>query len=393
MLTPDQIKRRAENKYQLFLQSLCTAQSTFFPLEVFGSGLGKVDDYIGTSEQIAELKRRSKETVGVGYLIEWRDRTFRRYGRQTVPSRVIFPTQNDFVMFLNKNEEVIAFKSNYALLMNTFPEVRQWALASPTRLVQSQFNWEELLTVCQYIRKHGRPNCYMRELPVAIDTKFIERNKAVLSELLELVAPECVNRDADTFEERFGFRRKEPIVRLRSLDETVGILLAVEHFALPVNSLDLGLVNATTVLIVENEMTFLTLPKLPSTVALLGSGDAVANIGKARKMGNRKIVYWGDLDVHGFEALSTLRVWYPETESVMMDRSTIGKFRQFCVPGAPTYSKRCERLTATEHDAYSILKSEGMMLEQERIPIAFAFDRLRAHILSSGTPGLVPRSR
>jgi hypothetical protein len=389
MLTPDQIKRRAENKYQDFLRSLCATQGTFFPLDLFGSGLGKVDDYIGTSEQIAELKRCSRDNLGFGYLIEWQDRSFRRYGRQTVPSKVFFPTQNDFVKFLNKEEEVIAFESNYALLVGIFPEIREWALASPLRLARSQREWKELMAVCQHIRKHGRPNCYMRELPVAVDTKFIERNKIVLNDVLELVAPECVNGEADTFEERFGFRRKESMVRVKSLDDSVGISLAAEHFALPINSLHIALVNADTVLVVENEMTFLTLPRLPSTVALLGNGDAVANIGKAGKIGSRRIVYWGDLDVHGFEALSTLRIWCPQAESVMMDCATIRTFRHFCVNGAPTHSNQCERLTATENEAYSLVKSEGIMLEQERIPVPFATDKLLARIAITGTADLV----
>ena len=79
-----------------------------------------------------------------------------------------------------------------------------------------------------------------------------------------IVAPMSVRSGQSRFEARFGFRFKQPLVRLRFLDGDL-----VNRFGFPINDFatpldqfsDLRLAH-TTILIVENEMTFLSLPPL-----------------------------------------------------------------------------------------------------------------------------------
>jgi hypothetical protein len=82
-------------------------------------------------------------------------------------------------------------------------------------------------------------------------------------------------------------------------------------------------------LVVENKTTLyttLTLPKMNDTIAIFGSGFSVFNLKNVRWFDNLKLLYWGDIDVQGFEILSQFRTYFPQTKSVLMDKQTFDKF-------------------------------------------------------------------
>src|SRR5579864_2578469 len=98
MLTPDQIQRRALNRYPDFLRGLCTGESVF-PLVVFGAGMVKPADFVADRAAIETLRKHSKETLGFGYEITWEERNFRRLGTQKIPGSVTFPSRDDYTRF------------------------------------------------------------------------------------------------------------------------------------------------------------------------------------------------------------------------------------------------------------------------------------------------------
>ena len=378
MLTPDQIRRRALNRYEDFLRSLCTGE-IFFPLNVFGGGLAKPKDFVADRAAIEALQKHSKQQTGFGYEITWADRNFRRLGTQKIPSAVAFPTQEDFARFLNKSAEVRQFRADCALIQQQFPEIALWAQAKPLKVVAHAGEWGGLLAVCAYLQKHGRPNCYLRELPVEVDTKFIERKRGVLSELLPIVAPNCVGLETTSFENRFGFREKQPLVRFRILDFATAKAsgLPFSDFAIPLEEAKRLHLPISNVIIVENEMTFLTLPALPKTVALFGGGDAVSHLCQLSWLAKIRLLYWGDMDTHGFESLAFLRSQHSHTESVMMDTETFANFKNFAVD-ASAYTSRVElNLSQAERELFDHLKHNGKLLEQERISLDYMVRQLR----------------
>lgn len=214
---------------------------------------------------------------------------------QTIPATVAFTTQDDYARFLGKLTEIRLFQADYSLISQQFPELIPWAQAKPLKVVAHAGEWDGLLGVCAYLHQHGRPNCYLRELPVEVDTKFIERKRGVLGEILPIVAPSCVGADVSTFETRFGFRQKQPLIRFRALDPSlVGpTKLPFADFAIPLDEACRIAVTVKNILVVENETTFLTLPPIANTLALLGAGDAVSVFRQMDWLKQFRIVYWG----------------------------------------------------------------------------------------------------
>lgn len=384
MLTPDQIQRRALNRYSDFLRSLCTGES-FFPLAVFGAGLAKPKDFSADRAAIDILRKQSKEQAGFGYEITWEERNFRRLGTQNIPSTVAFPTQEDYVRFLKKQSEVHQFQADYDLIQKRCPELGAWAQAKPLKVIAQAGMWDGLLNVCLFLRKNPRPNCYLRELPVVVDTKFVENHTGILAELLPIAAPLTISSDHHSFETRFGFRFKQPLVRMKFLDVKLAI-----HFGFPVVDLAIPLdqfcalpFGTITVLIVENEMTFLTLPAMPGTVGIWGAGDAAALLKNAVSLNSCRLFYWGDLDSHGFETLSLLREAFPKVTSVLMDEVTLNTHLEFVFKASKTRANGGLALTSEEQALYDRLVANDILLEQERISNDYSNRRLSLMITNA----------
>lgn len=52
------------------------------------------------------------------------------------------------------------------------------------------------------------------------------------------------------------------------------------------------------------------------------------HVGRFPWLSGAEIVYWGDIDTHGFAILDRLRAWLPATRSVLMDRDTLLTHRE-----------------------------------------------------------------
>ena len=89
-----------------------------------------------------------------------------------------------------------------------------------------------------------------------------------------------------------------------------------------------------------------------------------------------RVVYWGDLDVHGFYILSRLRRAFPSLSSVMMDSQTLMQFQSDCIPAKPATYETVSHLTQPEREAYDVLKAKGWLLEQEKIPHHYCLQQL-----------------
>lgn len=129
--------------------------------------------------------------------------------------------------------------------------------------------------------------------------------------------------------------------------------------------------SGSTCIIAENKMTFLTLPPVRGGIGIHGSGYGAELLGRLSWLHDCRILYWGDIDAHGFQILSNLRAVLPHVRSVMMDGQTLDDHRGFVVEGSPLDAE-LPRLTAGEKALYSIVRSENLRLEQEKISHSYA---------------------
>lgn len=378
MITPAEIRLRAERQYIAFLQSWLRGE-TFQPLS-WPAGR-PASDFATMRAEVQLLQTAEKSPAGPGYRIEAQVMQTRALNTQTLPVRVWLDSPADFLAVIEKEEEFASFSQDVALMRAHIPQLAGWAEHFPRKLLAYHASWEGLLLVCRYFLEHPRPKLYIRELPINVHTKFIEQHQGILRELLDFLLPaETVQADAPTFQQRYGLREEEPMARIRFLDEQLRrrYILPCNDLSIPCSQLAEIDFSGQTCIITENKMTFLTLPLLPNAFAILGGGFQVSNLAAVPWLKNCPIIYWGDLDAQGFQILSQLRSIFPHVNSLMMDETTLQTFAAFRVPGTLCRVRQLPNLTAEEHKLFVQLATETSRLEQEHISQEYALEKLRA---------------
>lgn len=380
MITSAEIKKKALRKYTDYLRN-AAAGITFQQIEIPCNK--KASDTIAEYQrEFYDIRSLSKEVKGYGYTIEWKTIKNKMLGTQDFPSKIMFETADDFERFLQKVKEVADFRKNVALINGKFSKLQHWIEKYPQKVIDNSEDWNNILKVLDYFSKNPLPKLYIRELPIEVHTKFVEQHKAVISELLDIVIEEYVDKNEKDFEKRYGLRYDEPMVRMRLLDETLATsyFSGLDDITIPV-SLFLKLkMPISMAYIVENKVNFLTFPPVAKSIVIWGKGYGVASIKDSELLKSTELIYWGDLDAQGFEILSQFRSYFARVKSLLMDKATFDKYFENDL-GTPSRINAKLNLTTEEEELYSYIKTNNYRLEQEKIPQSYVVEKLKCRFV------------
>jgi len=370
MITPHEIKKKAERKYVTFLQSL-VMNVAFDKIVIRGDKKYTKSSLPEFEKEIQLIVSQSKEKKGFGYSLEFQRVRTKYLGTQDLPTSIFFDNEKDFLKFLGKEKEVELFNKSIKRFLKAFPELRDWIIKNPIKVINNQSDLENIIKVCLYFKQNPKPNLYLRELPINVHTKFIERNKSVIRALLDILISEHISKDEKLFEKRFNLRYAEPQVRFKILDKEISqqFFSGIDDVAIPLSQFETLDLPIERVIVFENKTTFytaLTLPKMDKAIALFGSGFSVSNLKNVYWFADKELLYWGDIDVQGFEILSQFRNYFKQTKSILMDKQTFDKFFDDD-KGTPTNISVQLNLNEEEQELYKILIANNWRLEQEKI--------------------------
>ena len=373
MITPSEIKQKAEHKYITYLQSLVEG-IPFNPIIIAGNKRPD-DNTVKLEAELTELINHSKEKKGFGYSIEYTTVKTKLHGVQDLPSSIVFQSENDYLKFIGKEKVTARFKEDIARIIEDYPELNDWIYKYPRKVIEN--DWDSLLKVCAYFKRTPQPNLYIRELPIKVHTKFIENNKGLIKELLDILIADYVDQDEKHFESRFHLKYDEPIVRLRILDHSIShqSFANIDDISIPVCQFKQLAFPVQRVYVVENKINMLSFPMIEKSIVLWGHGFGVETICDVEWLKDKDIFYWGDLDAQGFQILSLLRSHYGQVKSFLMDRPTFDEFFEGD-KGTPTNVEKDLCLTPEENEMFQYLKIHNLRLEQEKVPYEYAIERI-----------------
>ncbi len=395
MITPAEIREKALKIWQTgrFLAAYLTEEE-LFPLEVpFRKVTGReaLESFAGMREWLARLRDGSKERLGYGYDLELTPVNHRQLGLQLLPSRIRFDTPLDFLRFIGKQQEFERFLFLTTQTLEEQPALKEWLEQKPLKVMENRDNWTQILAVCRFLKNNPIPRRYIREMDIpGVDSKFIEQNRSIMRELLDIVLPaDAIQAEATTlaghrFERRFGFKYDEPQIRFRLLDDDLARPWGVTDLSVPLSQFRRLALPCERVIVTENKINGLSFPPLQRSIVVFGLGYGVSALSEAEWLGDREIHYWGDIDTHGFAILSQLRSYFPQAGSILMDHETLREFRHLW--GREPDDKRCTaelpNLREPERQLYFDLKNnvlgDNIRLEQERIAFVYLCQRLQA---------------
>ena len=135
--------------------------------------------------------------------------------------------------------------------------------------------------------------------------------------------------------------------------------------------IDLASKKEPRLFVVENEITYLAFPRVPDALVVFGSGFGLASLRPLPWLVGKEIVYWGDIDTHGFDILNRLRSRFDSVRSILMDEATLLAHRsQWVTEPSPT-DRPLANLTEAESALYGDLVEDrfgaAVRLEQERV--------------------------
>ncbi len=385
MIDPENIRRQAERLFSEYLSAWLLGSESFFPYTLRGRKKPASDDVTIVADSVQRLRESSKEVRGFGYRVTWREINSRKFGRNLFPERIDFETPADLLKFLDKEREFARLAEAATRLRGEFPLLENWMHANVKAILDLSDELDGLIHVVAYFRDHPRPLRFARELPLPVDTKFIERHQAILRQWLDIILPgHAIRADEQHFERRYGLLYPEPHVLLRFLDERLRqeAGFPVAELSLPVSALSSLSLPNVRVLIVENKINLLTVPPIERGLAVGALGAGVTILRDAHWLTAARVAYWGDLDVEGFAILSSLRSFLPAAESLLMDEATIVQERSLCLPGNNASSPPPPRLTKTELAAFQICQAANLRLEQERLPQTIVLEAIQSWIVA-----------
>jgi hypothetical protein len=384
MISPDEIKRQALKWWEPLLQSTISGD-IFFPKSIDRIGKIRPGDitkqFEAVQQEVTTLYRHSKNQTGIGYLIKTAEKNFRRTGSHELPDAIVFETVEDYISFIGRKREWKLFMLNYEKVIKSIPQLKAWVLSNCVWLTDAQTNWDDILKVCLYFLDNSRPNLYLRQLPIAIHTKFIEDNVTIIQSMLDFLIPYHIrNHQQKRFAERYFLKYDEPLIRIRMLDTHMACFGNFSDISIPLSDFEKLDLPARNVLITENKMNFLTLPAMPSTIVVWsGGGFNISYLRNVCWLSGMNILYWGDIDEHGFQILHQLRSYYPQAKSVLMDYKTFEHFSEFAVVGSRNKSEQLSLLNDEEHKFFKQLKLiDKNRLEQEKISQVYVEEYLRS---------------
>ena len=326
------------------------------------------------------------------YRIEWRSVNHRVLGANRIPSAIWIDTLEQALGLIGKHRAAERFAGMVERTRETRAELIPWLAKRPLRALALAEEWPQLLAIIDWLSKHPRPEVYLRQVDLpGVHTKLIEGHRGVLAELFDLVLPgeaiDATHTGAFGFCRRYGFLDKPARVRFRMLDPTVRLLpmASDQDITLTQAAFSSLAPPVTTVFITENEINFLAFPNVRDSMVIFGAGYGFANLATVHWLQEKNILYWGDIDTHGFAILNQLRGFFPHTVSFLMDRETLLAHRQFWGSEPQPQTGDLLRLTTEEQALYDQLRQHtwgvSVRLEQEKIGfryLAAALQKLRS---------------
>lgn len=378
---PDDIARKLRRRWERgeFLSRFASG-TPWEPL-VFGlrgptarDTAARFDDVRAWAEQWRRVKHLRIETKPVGGRI---------IGANELPGRAWVDSYDQLWSVLGVQADVRSFARLLDATKPRAPVIAEWMIDKPMDALRHAGEWGKLIDTVQWIDAHAHPGMYLRQVDVpGVDTKFIERHRAILSALLDRELPEHrVDRSKppSDFAGRYRFRGKPTYVRFRHLEHDAGF----SEMSVRVSELASHPPAVSTVFVIENEITYLAFPPTEDAIVIFGEGYAAGKLEPLRWLTGKNLVYWGDIDTHGFAILNRLRRTFSHARSMLMDRETLLAHEcQWVHEPSPT-AEHLEKLLPDEAALYTELVEGalgvGVRLEQERISFSAVAEAARTH--------------
>lgn len=325
MLTTKEIRDKAERSYKDFLLSVLQ-RKVFFPFHIKGN---KGNANLPLQELYPALKHlidHSKEKMGYGFTLTYKEVNTRHSGVMTMPDAIFFENPKDFLQFIEKESDFLVFRKALEVTKRHVPVLLVWIEENVLKFQKNAPIWEDILKIVLYFHQNHLPNCYWRQLPVSVDLAEMEAHQILIGELLEVILPfSAINHEEKQFEPRFGLRYDEPMLHIRFLDKNQTLPFG-KNIIFPLSQItDLEDITFEKIFFITDKSVFLAFPNLGKSIAIFWehNNDILA---KATIFSAKQCYCCNDISPKAFQQLSEMREFLPSLLPFLIDKMTFDAF-------------------------------------------------------------------
>ena len=188
--TPAQLREKAGRLWNqgAILASLATGEPAF-PKRMPIRG--------PTSTELAERfdeVRKWASTLRAMPRVRIEERTVRHrlFGSNSLPSAAWLDRMGRCGRAARQGSEQARFERTLELTRQHQPILLEWVAKKPLMALKWAGDWDRLLAVVAWMKAHPRPGIYVRQMDIpGVHTKFIEKHRGLLCELLDCVLSEA----------------------------------------------------------------------------------------------------------------------------------------------------------------------------------------------------------
>jgi len=358
----EKIHEYSEKLYKNLISSFLLNEIDIFPLEIKKLRL-KLNEtewmlFFQTTAKLLEL--HSKKNKSFGYSVKYQS-----LGKSKIMHeiRIFFETLQDFLKFINKENDYNIKYHNFNLLITNYSEHKDLIANNLNLLSLKTSDLHLIIDYTNFIKENPNFIFNNREIPLSGSTKFIEQNKRNFKNLWKILKIKLSLPVS-------GFT---PLIRFRLSDTN-------RSFIHNKNILDYSILLSDFIeiefpekyiFIIENKTTYLHFPVINNSIIIHGEGYFYRKLIHAKFLKDKIIYYYGDLDIDGLNILSGVRRLFFQTKSIFMTKEIFLKFNELTIPDKKKVHNLPSFLTNEEKDLFIYLNSvERNRLEQEKIPIS-----------------------
>ena len=276
--TPDDIAARVRRRWDdgSLLRAYANGDP-FDPIEVTlrGPKPSQVgDDIAAARDWVTALDTGRRDDSR--YALQWQSIGGRQIGRNRLPVRAVVSSTEQAWALLGVAALVRRF-DELLTLAHQHPRVREWVVDHPHHALGLGPEMSRLIAAYVWLDGHRQSNRYLREISApGVDTKFAERHRPVLAAMLG------VSSTASGFLAGLGLRSKPGLVRLRPAPSLGVPGPTLTELAGRSEELAQLSVEPRVALIIENEISYLSVDVPEDGVVIWGKGFEVDSVGQLR---------------------------------------------------------------------------------------------------------------
>jgi len=279
---------------------------------------------------LKRLLEGAKNKKGFGYTVTLKTVKSRHAGEISMPDDIYFENVEDYVKFIDKEKEFLAFRKVAMKSQKLLPSILPWMQENPLKVIKHLANWNSILTIGKYFLANPQPKMYARALPLDIPTTFIEKHTTILAEIFNAILPTtAINTQENQFEQRFGLLYAEPIIRMRALDKMVFENLPSEDISLTVSDWKTQIVKTKNIFLATDLLNFLRFPNFPESLIIYGDAATLKVLKGLPWLAEKQTYLWTDISIKSFQLLADLRQSFSKVTPFLLDKTTFEKHASF----------------------------------------------------------------